>query len=248
MRSCFSSEFSDLKQTRKIEFLVFHHIADKSIEEAIATMILCGVSSHFIIDEDGKIFHLVDENDVAYHAGKSFWRGVDGLNKNSIGIEFFNPTPFEKKFSEMQLQSGLELARELITKYGIKAQNIVGHSDIAYDPETKLLDRKQDPSHLFDWEFFAKNGVGIHPKTKFKGEDAVQFAFGDRDPQIKIIKQKLSKFGYLVNSNFSPEFDVEMQHLIRVFNRRFNSGLFAKEKQDCWMKSSDFVLTQLSIK
>jgi N-acetyl-anhydromuramyl-L-alanine amidase AmpD len=87
--------------------------------------------------------------------------------------------------------------------------------------------------------------VGIYPEIEFKEKDSPLFRLNDRNPQIKIIKQKLARIGYLVNPNFSAEFDLEMQHLVRVFNRRFNHRVFTEEKQDCWMSSSNFVLEQI---
>ena len=48
------------------------------------------VSCHFFIDRKGKISKMVDENKVAWHAGKSRWKNFRNLNKNSIGIELVN--------------------------------------------------------------------------------------------------------------------------------------------------------------
>lgn len=49
------------------------------------------VSAHVVIDRDGKITQLVPFNRVAWHAGKSQWKGMSGLNQFAIGIEFANP-------------------------------------------------------------------------------------------------------------------------------------------------------------
>ena len=48
------------------------------------------VSSHFLINQQGKIYRLVLDNQVAWHAGKSCWGKYSNLNKNSIGIELVN--------------------------------------------------------------------------------------------------------------------------------------------------------------
>ena len=47
------------------------------------------VSCHYLIDRKGQILKMVDENKIAWHAGKSKWKNFDNLNKNSIGIEFY---------------------------------------------------------------------------------------------------------------------------------------------------------------
>ena len=45
------------------------------------------VSAHYLIDTDGTIYHLVNEQDRAWHAGVSLWQGDDNINSTSIGIE-----------------------------------------------------------------------------------------------------------------------------------------------------------------
>ena len=48
------------------------------------------VSSHYLINRNGKIFRLVEDSYIAWHAGKSCWGRYKNLNKNSIGIELVN--------------------------------------------------------------------------------------------------------------------------------------------------------------
>jgi len=236
------NEFFDVTSGwRQIDFLVLHHVQANSANHAIEQFKHHQVSSHFLVDEKGEIFELVDENNIAYHAGVSFWNGVDGLNKTSIGVEFINSSPFEKKFSEAQLIAGVELTKYLAAKYHIKAQNIVGHSDIAYNRDNQLLDRKQDPSHLFDWKFMAQNGVGIFPQISLVMEENI-FELGSKNVQIAEIKRDLKRFGYRV-INLNDEFDEEMRALVRVFNRRF----LGKE-WDIWCNSSQQILDQLIVK
>src|SRR5271154_3317959 len=76
-----------------LQFIVLHYTGMKTGEEALTR--LCDpaakVSAHYVIEEDGRIFNLVDEKNRAWHAGKSFWRGVTDINSTSIGIELVNP-------------------------------------------------------------------------------------------------------------------------------------------------------------
>jgi N-acetylmuramoyl-L-alanine amidase len=135
------------------------------------------------------------------------------------------------------LIAGVELCKYLVAKYQIKAKNIVGHSDIAYDKQTGCLNRKQDPSHLFDWKFLAQNDLGVFPqvlapKTKL-------FELGNRNIKIAQTKKSLQNFGYRV-INLNDEFDLEMQALALVFNRRFLG-----ENLDFWCELSQKVLDRL---
>lgn len=54
------------------------------------------VSSHFVIDRNGDITQCVSLDSVAWHCGKSEWKGNTNLNKVSIGIELCNWGPLRK--------------------------------------------------------------------------------------------------------------------------------------------------------
>jgi N-acetyl-anhydromuramyl-L-alanine amidase AmpD len=245
-RSRLFTEFFDKAEKRKIKYLVLHHIADKNFDAAIETLKENRVSSHYIINENGEIFELVEEKNIAYHAGHSYWRGEDGLNKSSIGIEFFNKSPFEKKFSKKQIASGIFLIKKIIKKYKIKPINIVGHSDIAYFPDNGKLDRKQDPSHLFPWEELFKNKISLWPDKLKNKTDKILLKEKNKNLQVKKLKQKLNDFGYKIN-NFDQSYDQQLSSVVRVFNRRFNKKIFLKNS-DSWYESSDKTLDNLNKK
>ena len=151
------------RSNKSIKFLIIHYTGMQSERESIAR--LCSpkskVSSHFVINQKGKIYRLVQDNQIAWHAGKSCWGKYKNLNKNSIGIELVNKghkfgyTNFKKK----QLSSLIKVCRNLIKKYRIKKQNIIGHSDIA--PLRKI-----DPGEKFPWKQLAKRKIGIWHNLK----------------------------------------------------------------------------------
>jgi len=119
------------------------------------------VSAHYLIQENGKTWQLVDENRAAWHAGASAWQGITAMNSTSIGIELVNPgwTPGPdgvavwRPYDPRQLRSLVLLARDIAQRHGIAPENIVGHSDIA--PQ-----RKVDPGPLFPWKWLASQGIG----------------------------------------------------------------------------------------
>lgn len=47
-------------------------------------------SAHVVIERDGTIIQCVSLEKVAWHAGRSSWHGLIGLNQHSIGIELAN--------------------------------------------------------------------------------------------------------------------------------------------------------------
>ena len=102
------------------------------------------VSTHYLINKKGDVKSMVDEKNIAWHAGKSKWKNCINLNNRSIGIELVNKGHQfgYEKFSKQQILKLILLCKYLIKKYKIKKTNILGHSDIA-----PL--RKKDPGEKF---------------------------------------------------------------------------------------------------
>ena len=159
------------------------------------TSITSKVSSHYFICRKGKIYNLVDETKVAWHAGKSSWGTYKNLNNSSIGIELVNRGHDwgYQNFTKKQKVSLIKLCKKIVSKYRIKKNNIVGHSDIAPD-------RKKDPGEKFPWSQLAKNNIGIWHNLKEK--ELIKF----RKKRVKFKKDKnrfikdLRKIGYNINT------------------------------------------------
>ncbi len=99
------------------------------------------VAPHYLIDRRGSIFRLVDDKNIAYHAGESrVPDGRTGVNNFSLGIEVINSE--KDKFTASQYDAIDRLLKDLKKKYEIKY--ILGHSDIAPG-------RKTDPWNI-DWD------------------------------------------------------------------------------------------------
>ena len=148
-----SPNFDKRPRGTKINSIVIHYTGMKTFNEAYKK--LCDkkskVSSHYLIDRDGKVINLVDEKDRAWHAGKSHWKGIDNLNNNSIGIELENPGHEfgYVSFSKKQMTALVLLRKKIKNKYNIKADWVLGHSDIAPN-------RKLDPGEKFNWNIIKK--------------------------------------------------------------------------------------------
>ncbi len=160
-----SPNFDERANPDEIDMLVLHYTGMENVGAALTK--LCDpaakVSAHYLIDEDGTVYCLVDGAKRAWHAGVSWWRGHTDINARSIGVELVNPGHEfgYRPFPESQMNALIGLARQLTDRYLIPEENIVGHSDVAPT-------RKQDPGELFDWPLLAKNGIGYWPE-KFKG-------------------------------------------------------------------------------
>jgi N-acetylmuramoyl-L-alanine amidase len=161
---------ADARPGGLIDHLVLHYTGMQTAAAAIARLRdpAAKVSSHYVVDEDGTVYQLVEEHLRAWHAGISFWRGARGLNDRSIGIEIVNPGHEwgYRPFPPVQMAAVLHLCRGILARHPIPARHVVGHSDIAPD-------RKQDPGEFFDWRWLAGQGVGIWTDEVSPGGDLI---------------------------------------------------------------------------
>jgi N-acetylmuramoyl-L-alanine amidase len=146
-----------------VSMVVLHYTGMKDAESAIARLRdpEARVSAHYLIAEDGGIVRLVPEDKRAWHAGLSWWRGVQGVNACSIGIEIVNPGHEfgYRPFTGAQMEALLPLLAGIVERHQVPPANVVGHSDVA--PA-----RKQDPGELFDWGRLARHGLAVPRPTR----------------------------------------------------------------------------------
>ncbi|MCR1317461.1 N-acetylmuramoyl-L-alanine amidase [Enterobacter soli] len=207
----------------RIKVLVIHYTAD-DFDSSLATLTDKNVSSHYLIPAhppapDGKprIWQLVPESELAWHAGISFWRGTNRINDTSVGIELENRgwkktggdktfTPFEPA----QIAALIPLAKDIIARYHIKPENVVAHSDIA--PQ-----RKDDPGPLFPWRELALQGIGAWPDPA-----RVAFYINGRPPSQPVetaaLLDLLARYGYDVPENMTQ---AQQKRVITVFQMHF---------------------------
>jgi len=81
------------------KYLIIHYTAGSSASGSISwlTNKRSKVSAHIVIARDGTVTQLVPFNIKAWHAGKSAWAGLYGINDYSIGIEMDNAGKLVKK-------------------------------------------------------------------------------------------------------------------------------------------------------
>lgn len=149
--------------TNDPKFLVLHFTAGASAKSSIESMRSQGLAVQLVLDRDGTLFQCRSFGTTAGHAGKSKWKGYEGLNNRSIGIEIANggdsfPTKFSKlppvvakhknggpvreweAYTPEQIEVLMWLCPLLVRTYGM--QDVVGHDDIAKN-------RKNDPGPAF---------------------------------------------------------------------------------------------------
>jgi N-acetylmuramoyl-L-alanine amidase len=183
------------------DMVVLHYTGMRSGAEALARMCdpASQVSAHYMVEEDGQVFRLVEEERRAWHAGKSFWKGQTDLNSASIGIEIVNPGHEYgyRDFPDAQIDAVIGLLDAIRTRWDIPDHRIIGHSDIA--PA-----RKQDPGERFPWARLAEHGHGLWVKPDLPPADpstgysvmGPPLGPGDEGLGVFSLQGALGKLGY----------------------------------------------------
>ncbi len=144
-------------RTEPIRYIIIHCSAF-STDRLLDMLDKYGLSTHYIISERGVITQNCEPEKVAYHAGDSRWLGSEGrsLNGCSIGIELeaAHLGQNEGDYSRATIMALNVLLRDLVYKYNIRKENILGHSDIAPT-------RKSDPGRAFPWHKLYKKEFGV---------------------------------------------------------------------------------------
>lgn len=142
-----STGFAVPSKARTIDTIVLHSSYNPNggdaygVSELVKIYESYGVSAHYLIDRGGKVYRLVEDKNIAYHAGASKMPdGRKDVNDFSIGIEMMNKE--DTQYTKSQYQAVNDLVAYLKQKHAIKY--VVGHGDIAPT-------RKTDPWN-FDWK------------------------------------------------------------------------------------------------
>jgi len=100
---------------------------------------------HFLIDRFGQVFRIVEESDVAYHAGNSVWADTGAvyvnLNTSFLGVAFETQTqPGEQPSANpAQIHAARVLTQMLRAKYRIPESNCVTHAQVSVNPDYMLV-------------------------------------------------------------------------------------------------------------
>ncbi|HEY8572634.1 N-acetylmuramoyl-L-alanine amidase [Phenylobacterium sp.] len=206
-------------RTAPPDVLVLHYTGMETGEGALARLRdpEAKVSSHYLVEEDGRVFRLVPEERRAWHAGRSFWRGVENVNGNSVGIEIVNPGHEfgYRPFPEPQIAAVIELVADIRTRWTIEDRNIVGHSDVAPD-------RKIDPGELFPWRRLAEAGHGLWAEVP--PAPGAPLAEGEEGAGVFALQAGLTRLGY--DCAPSGKYDAHTKTVVSAFQRHWRPERF----------------------
>ena len=206
-------------------FLVFHYTA-VNFSESVRILTGPYVSSHYLIPEGPvnnkrEIYRLVPENLRAWTQGVSYWRGRYNLNDQGIGVEIVNlgyrdinnsRTYFN--YTSSQIQSAIELCLDVVRRYKIDPENVIGHSDCSPG-------RKVDPGPLFPWKLLYDNGCGAWPDQH--DVDCCMHNLQYKKIERSRFLRYLKSYGYRIKDTSIP---CEVETVVKAFQMHFRPRLF----------------------
>jgi N-acetylmuramoyl-L-alanine amidase len=203
------------RRGKSLDLIVLHYTGMP--DGATALRRLCDpaseVSTHYFVDEDGRIVQCVAEMRRAWHAGESFWAGESDINSCSIGIEIVNPGHDfgYRDYPSAQVESVIALCRDIVARHSIRADRILAHSDVA-------TSRKRDPGEKFPWAKLNAVGLGHwvspHPLTP------VETMMPRADSAaVRALQEQLAAYGYDIPCN--GIYDEKSVATVTAFQRHF---------------------------
>lgn len=196
--------------------LILHYTGMSSAEKAIDWLARAEsqVSCHYVICEHGRVTQLVPESLRAWHAGVSSWHGKTDINSRSIGIEIHNPGHQHgyPDFPRAQMQSVLDLSRDIVAKHHMRPESVLAHSDVA--PERKI-----DPGEKFNWALLARAGLGHWVRSSPLREGDAGLGLGAKGEAVTQAQKLLAHYGYDIQK--TGELDAKMSKVLRAFQLHF---------------------------
>jgi len=201
------------------DMIVLHYTGMPTGEGALARLRdpEAKVSAHYMVEEDGRVFALVPEERRAWHAGRSFWKGVTDVNAASIGVEIVNPGHEfgYRPFPDAQIAAVIELLSDVRSRWTIPDARIVGHADVAPD-------RKEDPGELFPWKRLAQAGHGLWAEPA--AAPGGPLAEGEEGAGVFALQAGLTRLGYDLPP--SGKYDDATAAVVRAFQRHWVQSRF----------------------
>lgn len=196
------------------DMIVLHYTGMRTGEEALARLRDpdAKVSSHYMVEEDGRIFRLVPEERRAWHAGRSSWKGETDINGLSIGVEIVNPGHEfgYRPFPEAQIAAVIALVGDIRSRWTVDDGRIVGHADVAPD-------RKEDPGELFPWKRLAEAGHGLWAEPP--PAPGAPLGEGEEGAGVFALQAGFTRLGY--DCAPSGTYDPHTAAVVRAFQRHW---------------------------
>ncbi len=154
--------------TRPIDMIIIHDIEGTALSAVNWFQNpKAGVAAHYVVDAEGRVWQMVKERDIGWHAGNR------DINERSVGIEmegyayrpgFYSPTLYE---------TVARLTRSISTRHNIPRDRtrIISHAEVPHPTKPGSFggaSAHTDPGPYWNWERFmtlVRNDARLESKT-----------------------------------------------------------------------------------
>ena len=95
--------------------------------------------AHFLVDRNGRVYMIIRQEKIAYHAGRSMWNGRENIDACSIGIEVVGT--YNGTVTEAQCGALKRLLGNLKRAYKVSDDHVLTHSMVAYGGANRWFSR-----------------------------------------------------------------------------------------------------------
>jgi N-acetyl-anhydromuramyl-L-alanine amidase AmpD len=176
-----------------VDFVPTNTDSIEAISKDILNFIKTNESYNYFVDRFGQVYRIVQEEDVAYHAGRSVWADERGiiveLNESFIGVSFETRSADtnESQLTEAQLISGRLLTGMLRSRYNIADVNCVTHGLASVNPDNGVI------AYHYDWlQGFPFKAIGLTDKYEQPPPSIAELGFIYDGGTVKILGGGLS--------------------------------------------------------
>jgi hypothetical protein len=156
------------------------------IGNAVLEYVQKNLSYHFVIDRFGRVFRVVNESDIANHAGSSIWGDERGayvnLNASFLGIAFESATDDSApNATPAQIHSARVLTEMLRSKYDIPMSDCVTHAQVSVNSSNMLIGYHTDWAGVFPF-----SEIGLPDNYATPPASVYAFGFNYDETYVKI--------------------------------------------------------------
>ena len=125
-------------------------------------------SSHYVIDKDGTVYQMVQNKDIAWHAG-NWWYNMHSIGIEHVGFAHNGNTDYTPEMYE----ASATLTKWLAAKYNIPRdrQHVLGHDNVPAPTVARINNMHTDPGPYWNWQKYGdKAGLKLdnfHFSNKF---------------------------------------------------------------------------------
>lgn len=122
------------RRNKPVDTVVVHDTAGTTLDGAIKTLRIRGLSYHYLVDADGMVVKCAPVSSRAFHAGVSTGPHGDDVNDYSVGISLVHPNDGRTPYPRLQVEALTELIRAL--QGSLELQWVTTHREISLGRKT----------------------------------------------------------------------------------------------------------------